>query len=198
MSGRAALFLGLAAILVWWAWSGRVVHRPPGVVVAEAPIQLPVENAPHLVREGFRIEPLAQFEVRARVLSTERYYFGRSAELSPEDLALGWGRMSDTTFIDQLNISQSSRFYMYSWANQPPLPVGEIINNSANMHIIPADDVVARALRRVRTGQIVRLKGYLVRIDTTDGWRWVSSTTRSDSGAGACEVVWTESIESED
>jgi hypothetical protein len=27
-----------------------------------------------------------------------------------------------------------------------------------------------------------------------DGWRWRSSLTREDTGAGACELVWVERI----
>jgi len=46
----------------------------------------------------------------------------------------------------------------------------------------------------VRVGQVVALRGYLVRVQSPDGWRWNSSMTRSDSGNGACEVVWVRHI----
>jgi hypothetical protein len=41
----------------------------------------------------------------------------------------------------------------------------------------------------------VRLSGYLVEVLGDDGWRWVSSLTREDTGTGACEVIWVEQIE---
>ena len=28
-----------------------------------------------------------------------------------------------------------------------------------------------------------------------DGWRWVSSLTREDTCAGACELIWVERLE---
>ena len=62
------------------------------------------------------------------------------------------------------------------------------------MHLIPADDTVARDLARVREGQIVDLRGRLVEARRVDGWRWRSSLTREDSGAGACELVFVDSI----
>jgi hypothetical protein len=37
---------------------------------------------------------------------------------------------------------------------------------------------------------VVALSGYLVRVTAADGWHWNSSMTRSDSGHGACELVW--------
>ena len=36
----------------------------------------------------------------------------------------------------------------------------------------------------------VRIDGWLVEASASDGWRWRSSTTRDDTGGGACEVVY--------
>ena len=124
------------------------------------------------------------------MLRREDYRSGREAELSPTDLALGWGRMRDEAVLSQLSISQGGRFYRYRWENAPPLPPEEIVRSSANMHMIPADDTIAEALKSVREGERVRIDGWLVEAQAPDGWKWRSSTTRSDSGGGACEVVY--------
>lgn len=76
-----------------------------------------------------------------------------------------------------------------------PIPRREIETHSANMHMIPANDSVARSLARVGKDDRIRLSGKLVRIEADDGWRWVSSLSREDTGAGACELVWVESLE---
>jgi hypothetical protein len=47
-------------------------------------------------------------------------------------------------------------------------------------------------------GQIVHLEGDLVRADGKDGWHWVSSLSRTDTGDGSCEVVWVEHAEVSD
>jgi hypothetical protein len=62
------------------------------------------------------------------------------------------------------------------------------------MHLIPANAEIQRKLKQVRVGDVVQLTGLLIRADAQDGWRWVSSQTRSDSGAGACEVVWVDDV----
>lgn len=148
------------------------------------------------VRHGdYELDPLADFELEARVLSREDYALDAGAALSPTDLALGWGRMSDSAVVDRLDISQSARFYSYRWSDRPPIPAAEIVRSSANMHLIPADAAVARSLARVRVGDVVSLRGQLVEARRADGWRWRSSLTREDSGAGACELVLVRAIE---
>jgi hypothetical protein len=75
-----------------------------------------------------------------------------------------------------------------------PIPEREIIESSANMHLIPADDSIERAITRTRVGDIVSFDGYLVEADWANGGKWVSSLSRSDTGAGACELVWVENF----
>lgn len=187
---RLALLLLVA--VGWWHYAGeRAIARGPGVLVAEAPVQQSLAGAAGFRHAGFLLQPLAGFELRARVLAREDYRLDTESALSPTDLALGWGRMSDSGIIDALSISQATRFYWYRWgADGPPIPPDEIVRSSANMHLIPADSRVAAELARVRAGDLVRIRGQLVEASRPDGWRWRSSLTREDSGAGACELIW--------
>ena len=137
-----------------------------------------------------RLDALAGFSVDARVLSRHEYSGDRPALFSPLDLALGWGPMTDTATIAQLNIRQSGRWYRYSWSGNPPLDPAAIIRNSANMHMIPSDPAIAKALEDVRKDDRVRIDGWLVEAHDRDGWNWRSSLTRDDTGGGACEVVY--------
>jgi hypothetical protein len=199
----AALVLALA---VWWwhrtpdapdAVAGTQVQcpPPPRVSAGEEPLQSPVPEAFGDIRlKPATLQPLAGFSIEARVLSREDYSLGREADLSPTDLALGWGRMRDDDVLGKLSISQSNRWYHYRWQGDPPIPLREIVRSSANMHMIPADANAARELARVRTGDRVRIDGWLVEADAPDGWRWRSSLTREDSGSGACEVIYVCSI----
>jgi hypothetical protein len=188
--------IGFVALILFGAlnwWSGREVSQPPGVTAGGLPTQVSVSDEREFERNGYRIRALARFEVSARVLGAEHYRFDREAQLAPVDLALGWGRMSDTTVLQRISISQRGRFYYWSTADFP-IPRREIETSSANMHMIPADDRVEAALKSVRPGQIVTVRGYLVEARAPDGWRWRSSMTREDTGAGACELIWVESV----
>lgn len=168
---------------------------PPAVASGNAPLQsrVPASMAPFEL-EVARLQPLAGFSVEARVLSRRDYGFGRESELSPTDLALGWGPMAAPGMAKRLSVSQSSRWYRYHWTGHPPLPPREIVRTSANMHMIPSDQATAAALHRVRAGERVRIEGWLVQADGSEGWKWRSSLTREDTGDGACELVYVCSI----
>jgi hypothetical protein len=169
--------------------------RLPGAPVAGEPEQDDRTRRAAFEHRGYRIAPVAQFTVRARLLSAERYSLGRQAELSPIDFALGWNGMSDDRVLARLRISQGNRFYYYGWDDAPPLPMEEMVRSSANMHLIPATADVRRRLESVRPGSTVTLYGWLVDVSAPDGWSWRTSRTRTDSGNGACELVWVEDVE---
>jgi hypothetical protein len=147
--------------------------------------------------KGFSIMPLAVFRIRARVLSKASYSYDFQSELSPLDLALGWNRMADPSIYEPINISQGGRWYRYSWSNSPPIPLQEIIENSANMHMIPADQSVERVLEQAETGRYIKIYGFLVEATNSSGWKWRSSLSRSDSGMGSCEVIFVVAAEIE-
>jgi hypothetical protein len=142
---------------------------------------------------GYNITPLEKFEFTARVLGAEHYSIDRESQLAPVDLALGWGPMAKESIIDKVSITQSNRFY-YWHVDEFPIPRREIETNSANMHMIPANAEVERTLRSLHSGQSITFSGYLIEARAADGWRWRSSLTRDDTGAGACELVWVEHI----
>jgi hypothetical protein len=194
---RNLLIVAAVAAIGFLHWSStRPLDPGPGALAPNAPLQRAADRATPIDRGEFTLTPLARLEGDARVLGREDYRFGTEAELSPTDLALGWGRMSDGGVLAGLDISQSGRWYHYQWRTPgPPIPLREIAQSSANMHFIPANDTVAAQLARVREGHVVRFSGLLVEAQRADGWRWRSSLTRDDTGGGACEVVWLERLE---
>ncbi len=178
----------------WNYFSARPVERANGTLAPHDPVQVDRTDLAPFSLGAYQILPVAEFSLEARVLATETYRMGRTADLAPVDLALGWGPMSDSAVLDHLEISQSNRFYFYRWSSQPPIDLSDIVVHSANMHMIPASSEIKKRLSQVREGQIVALRGYLVRVRAADGWHWNSSMTRSDSGDGACELVWVRNL----
>ncbi|RIH85441.1 hypothetical protein [Calidithermus roseus] len=185
--------LSLAAFVYFRNAAAQPIARPPGVLCPLAPLQSVQDLPPAFEHKGYRIEPLARFALEARVLGKRLYRYDRGASLAPLDLVLGWGRMSDSRVLEKISISQSNRFYFWYTANSP-IPLEEIALSSANMHMIPATEDLERRLKQLRIGNIVRLRGYLVRVSGSDGFYWQSSLTRSDTGNGACELVWVEEL----
>lgn len=163
---------------------------PPPAIAGQPPRQSPAGAMTPVRLHSATLSPLAGFSAEARVLSRRDYSLGREAVLSPTDLALGWQRMEHDTVVSKLDISQDNRWYRYHWRGGPPIPPQEIARSSANMHLIPSDAATAAALRAIRRGDRVRIDGWLVEAQAADGWRWRSSTSRDDTGAGACELIY--------
>lgn len=169
------------ALTAWWFTSSSSIEA---VTLPDGSYSYP----------GYTISNSEPFELEARVLSRKDYGSGRESELSPTDLALGWGRMMDDEVVDQIDVSQRGRWY--SWNSDSfPIPRIQIQHSSSNMHMIPANEVVARELDRISTDDRVRVVGRLVDISAEDGWRWSSSRSRTDSGNGACELLLLERID---
>ncbi|MBC8011907.1 MAG: hypothetical protein H7067_17610 [Burkholderiales bacterium] len=187
--------LALIGGLAWWlhepaaAWKGLPAAREP----QQDTLQLP---AP-FTRGQLTITPLARYGITAVVLGSERYRNDDAADFAPVDLALGWGPMSSAAAINSLSISQSSRWYEYSWsAEDSPLSPTGIASHSANTHCLPATPEIRQKLLRVRRHELVAMSGYLVEVQTSGGYRWRSSLSRHDVSGGACEVFWITSLES--
>ncbi len=192
---RYVVAIAIALAVAYFALGSREIARPDGVLAPNAPVQEDTRpgDGPQWEIGAYQLRALARFELDARVLSAEHYRLDREAELSPVDLALGWGPMSANAVLATLDISQGGRFFRWS-AREPMIAPSEITKHSANMHMVPIDDHVRATLHAARKGNLVHIEGWLVEAKSSDGWRWRSSLTRADSGAGACELVLVERI----
>ncbi len=192
---KKIIYILLAGAIVWFIFSrNNAVRLPPGVLAPDSPIQENITSPETFPFKDYIITPLAKFYIKAKVLSKKDYRGGRESEISPVDLTLGWGKMSDESVLDSIDISQSNRWYHWG-TDKSPIPSREIETNSANMHLIPKDQSVESMIKRSRKGDIVEFSGYLIRVDAKDGWYWESSLSRTDTDYHACELVWVESFE---
>ena len=184
----AAMGAGVAALV-----EGRAIDRPPGVLVTDEPWQELVKQPPFAYGD-YQLTPLADFEVEARVLSVEQYNVDGGAAVSPIDFALGWGPMSDSAVLSHFRISQGARFFTI-YPDEQAIDLKTAMRNASNMHLIPADGALEDHLKEVRPGNIVLLRGQLVSVAGPNNFTWTSSLTRGDTGNGACELFYVESVE---
>lgn len=196
---RRLLPLCILAAVIWglisWMMSGSI-RTAAGVLAPDEPLQ---ENCPAQVVariKDYTLTAMATYTIRARVLHTKHYWTDGS-DLVPYDVALGWGRMSDQSVLDHLEISQGNRFFFYHWQTVPPIPQDEIACHSSNNHLIAANSAVKNVISGLIPGEIVTMKGYLVNVSGANGFYWNTSATRTDTGKGACEVFYVVGIKAE-
>jgi hypothetical protein len=183
----------IIVILGYFFWPEKVIKYPAGVTAPDQPVQTNMIEAKEWQKDDYKIKALAEYKIKARVLSRNNFSLGRESDLSPVDFALGWGPMSDQLVIDRIRVTQSNRWYHWE-TDSFPIPLKQISLNSANVHIIPANDSVNEELDKVYKGSLIEMKGYLVEVNTSDGWHWKSSLRRDDTGGGSCELFWVDEL----
>jgi hypothetical protein len=196
---RHPILKAIALAYVAWGAShwylNRPLHTPDGVLADGEPQQVNVVNGEKVQMGRWTLTVRATYRVTARVLGREPYHFDSLSDLIPEDLALGWGPMSDSRVLKTIEISQGNRFYYWRPSAATTLARESIIAHSANTHVIPQNLKIAHQLERLRPGAVVTLSGELVDGARNDG-RWIkTSLVRDDTGAGACEVMLVTEVE---
>lgn len=183
------VFTGVVLIGRYYRWHQTVEYSSQGQVAPGDPLQVSVMLSWFQFKEQYSVYPLATFDITARVLSKEEYRWDAGADLVPIDLALGRWPMSDDTLLSQLEISQWYRWFR-RYGDLSALPRQDIESHASNMHLIPAHTEIGQRIASVRKWSIIRLQGYLVNVTRADGRHWESSLSRTDVGAGACELVF--------
>jgi hypothetical protein len=185
MTAVAGLGLG------WLLQRGAVPRRERGSqLMLDAPSQQ--SHAPRSWPDapaGWEVTLTEHYRVDALVMSKKRYRLDRFSEIAPLDLALAWGIAAKPQVQDKLSISQSNRWYY--WRAKELLAPAHILNaHMANVHIVPARPALKTILLGERAKDLVSLRGHLIdarHVESNTVFR--SSRTRTDTGAGACEIL---------
>jgi len=166
------------------------------MIAADEPLQRDLDPPVRFVERGYTFAGRARYDITARVLRRENYRSDGAAALAPVDLAVGWGPVSDSTIVDQLEFSQMGRFFYWKPkdASTFPLTMQALATHAAQMHLIPATPDIESRIKRLRPGELVSLGGFLVDVSGPGGFTWSTSLTRTDVGDGACEIVWVETL----
>jgi hypothetical protein len=202
---RAGVFLVVVVLLLAGGW---LLRRPRGAVrgapvdVAIEPLQEPVDppEVADVERRGhhFSLEKFFRYEIAGEVVSASEYDLTWTNDFFDVDVGLVWGpRLSELK--ERYSFFQMGRWLF--WRSKGPVSGEErdyITAHMGNQHLIPAEGHanVARAIKWIRGGDHVHLRGYLVRIRDENGHQVaVSSTSRHDTGDGACEIVWVDEVQ---
>lgn len=148
-----------------------------------------------------KLQYKAEYKVTAVVKSKKRYRAGWTSKISPYDLALVWGKLTDPEVDEHISYSQRNRWFYFKYDGNCPVTKDYIYDHGANTHVIPANKNLRRALRKIRADDTIYMEGYLVYVDGTfkngEVW-WHSSLSRNDRGDGACEVFYMTKLRIED
>jgi hypothetical protein len=209
---RNILFIGFlltGAVTYFTRHSLRTVDaiRPETLV---EPLQTALSTAPPIefTRNGYRYEVTPRFDYRISGLIVRKMDYGwfvidRAQKAFSVDLCLLWGdNLRRKVHQDStIRFSQDCRWCWAQWHGDLAFNLQQMSNN----HLLPADDRVEAKIKSLQTGDQVSLRGKLINVTAClfdKGGRydsgaitWNTSTTRDDTGAGACEVIYVEDVE---
>lgn len=198
------LVVGALAYAAWrfvlpLAWS-TAASTP--VSLEREPVQEPIEPPERVtvMRGGrtFVIEKLYRYEHSGEVLSATAYDLAWTNDFFDVDVGTIWGPTREA-LKQRFTFQQMGRFLFWRTETEPTQEERlDVTRHIANNHVIPAEGSahLSRAVRFVREGDVVRIKGALVRILDESGVVLASSSVvRDDTGDGACEIVWVDELQ---
>ncbi|HJF28313.1 hypothetical protein OC498_00425 [Acinetobacter bohemicus] len=143
--------------------------------------------------QGQSISALQPFQGDFRILGSKIYNDDPQSKFSPIDYAVSWGLFAEPEIARHISVNQYDRYLNWKM-DRVPVPTEKAMQMVSNMHIIPANPTIAKAIKQVKRGDLVRLQGELVEVRDKE-LVWTSSLTPTDTGDGACEVFRVSSIQ---
>ena len=198
------------------------IHAHRTIAGIPEPVQIDIadldiaETTKTIDRDGYwaELEYLASYDIRGLVVALDDYDH-KIGEVSafdkaiPRDLSLTWGVSAQ--YSNKIKWSHGGR--AVKWEYTPDLwqsrglSEHDFINSISNNHLITDDKSIYRKIKRVRRGDYIEMKGYLVRGKITDkktGYEYTfsSSLVRDDytrnmlkDSSTSCEIIYLTSIE---
>ena len=191
----------------WYLYDRTVSHAAGALAPVEPTLSVGSSAPAWTDAQGFRYRPLGRFAGRVVVVARKNYSMGDFAHLSPTDLAIVWGPLSDPAEYSQLTFEQfwapfGARFvapeirHGSRLASRPFAEVRDyLLDNLTHLHTIPANRGIASHLAGIRPGQVIRFAGTLVDVTSPGGLHYTSSLALHDLN---CEIAWIEELALED
>lgn len=162
------------------------------------PVQVKYSGSPIIMHDSgkeFTLTPVAEYKVSALVAHAKRYT--DDVSIAPYDFALMWGDLASQEYEKYMSVSQSSRRWNYYVKGDAPWSPSYVNSHGANTHIIPSNDEIRIGASKARKNEQIYIEGFLVNLKYSSGSRYYTiktSTSRTDSGNGACEIVYVKKL----
>lgn len=148
----------------------------------------------------FEINYVDKYSISGRVVDIQNYIgYNANNKLSPKDLGISWGFLASEENYKKVKwMSYGNRFLHWDikdteWVTRCGgfKKIGKYFSNN---HIIPSNDNIKKLINKIKKNDFVKIEGYLVNVralkDNKVSFYWNTSTSRTDEGNGACEIIY--------
>lgn len=171
-----------------------------------APLQTETDREPFAIEANglhYSINPKFDYDLYGVIVSysdadgfTNIWHHKRWQDfINVRDLCVIWGNNVDSGVYKQMQFSSDS---WTCWASWPDQATGArfTMNALSNNHIVTDSDALKAKLMQAESGDHIHLKGVLAEyVNHAAGYTRGTSTTRNDSGQGACETIFIDDFE---
>lgn len=167
------------------------------------PVQSPTRKQPfNAVYEGveYKVEPEYEYELYGMIVSyrhhdgDSRMHFQANDHLNMLDVCVIWGDNTENQHLGKIDFWNGIFTCVVQTRDQEAWDAFDMYQLSNN-HLISADDYIRSQVRDIKVGDQIHVTGYLASYSSEGGGKRGTSTTRLDTGDGACETLFVERFE---
>ena len=177
---------------------GRIAFAPP---IDAEPLQTRTGKQPFDVEYNgvtYRVEPEYEYDITGMIVSyrhhndeNSRMHRLANDHINMLDVCVIWGNNAHHPRLDKIEFWNGIFTCNVKTRDQAAWDLFDM-NKLSNNHLISGDDFIRRQVRKIRVGDQIRVKGYLAGYSSPGVGKRGTSTTRTDTGNGACETIFVE------
>ncbi len=179
---------------------GAIKFRPQ---IAEEPKQSRTDEMPFEVsydEVDYLVEPKYEYELYGMIVSyrhhdgNSRMHMQSNDHLNMLDVCVVWG---DNALGDHLRKIDfwNGIFTCNVKTSDSDAWAAFDMNKLSNNHLLSNDDFVRDQVTKINIGDQIRVRGWLASYSSEGGGKRGTSTTRTDTGDGACETIFIKEFE---
>ena len=148
----------------------------------------------------YLIEPQFEYELSGMVVSyrhhdaNSRMHFLANDHLNMLDVCVVWGDNAKHPDLSKIEFWNGIFTCVVQTRDQQAWDAFDMYQLSNN-HLISADDYIRDQVRDIKVGDQIYVRGYLASYSSAGGGKRGTSTTRLDTGDGACETLFVHKFE---
>ena len=171
-----------------------IVNEPAQKTTQKAAFEVSYEDVSYHVAPEFEYDIVGMIVSYRHHDNNSRMHRLSNDHLNMLDVCVVWGENTQTAQLDKLDFWNgifTCNFQTRDQAAWESFDVNKISNN----HLISDDDYVRDQVRDIKIGDQIRVQGYLASYASPNAGPRGTSTTRTDTGDGACETIFVERFE---
>jgi hypothetical protein len=196
----ASLLLLLASC---WQRNEFPEDLPVAPALLEPPVQSAVGIPPFTVTNNgtnYRIKPRYRYDLHGLVVSYAHHNGNYSLHrlwndhINVADVCVVWGGNATGADLNRFRF-WSGKFTCDFRTDDAGVWERFREDRISNNHLLTDDERIRKRIKRVRIGDQIRVRGWLVDYSNNKGFSRGTSTTREDRGNGACETIYVQDFE---